>query len=89
MLVIDKILNNLSSRIINTKNIALYYKNTTLLILEAIIYKEDTSLKLFSTNKLVSKSSIYKLESKAAEFSKSWSSLSILKKKKKGKKLSI
>ena len=29
---------------VNTKDIALYCKNTTLLILEAIAYKEDTSL---------------------------------------------
>jgi hypothetical protein len=44
VLIIDKILNNLFSRMVNTKDIALYYKNTTLLILEAIAYKEDRIL---------------------------------------------
>jgi hypothetical protein len=44
MLIIDKILNNSSSRMVNTKDITLHYKNTTLPISEPIAYKEDTGL---------------------------------------------
>jgi hypothetical protein len=69
MLVIDKISNNLSNRIVNTKDIALYCENTTLLISKAFAYKEYTGLKSSPANKSVPESSICKLEPEAAEFS--------------------